>query len=88
MYTSAIYVSYIYGCSAIILVSKLHKNRGYTSKTRNNTVTKYLIGRSYRNDEFDWSFLFRNCIMRVMEIKEKKGGMLHCLVILLVFAIL
>ena len=24
--------------------------------TRNNTVTKQLIGCSYKNDEFDWSF--------------------------------
>ena len=22
-----------------------------------------MIGRSYKNDEFDWSFLFRDCIM-------------------------
>ena len=40
----------------------------YTSITRNNTVTNELIGRSYKNDEFDWSFLFRYCIMRVMEL--------------------
>ena len=41
---------------------------GYTSMTRNNTVTKYLIGRSYKNDKFDWSFLFRVCVKRVMEL--------------------
>ena len=35
---------------------------------RNNTVRKYLIGRSYKNDEFDWSFLFRDSIMRVIEL--------------------
>ena len=35
---------------------------------RNNTVRKYLIGRSYKNDEFDWSFLFCDSIMRVMEL--------------------
>ena len=37
--------------------------------TRNNKVTKYLIGCSYKNDEFDRSFLFRDCIMRVMELQ-------------------
>ena len=36
--------------------------------TRNNAVTKSLIGPSYKNDEFDWSFLFRDCIMRVMKL--------------------
>ena len=41
---------------------------GYTSMTRYNTVTKELIGCSYKNNEFDWSFLFRDCIMPVMEL--------------------
>ena len=36
--------------------------------TPNNTVAKLLIGRSYKNDEFDLSFLFRDCIMHVMEL--------------------
>ena len=36
--------------------------------TLNNTVTKKLIGHSYKNDEFDWSSLFRDYIMRVMEL--------------------
>ena len=37
--------------------------------TRINAVTvKLLIGRSYKNDEFDWSFLFRDCVMRVMKL--------------------
>ena len=35
-------------------------------KQSSHTVTKQSIGRSYKNDEFDWSFLFRDCIMRVM----------------------
>ena len=47
---------------------KIVSKRGYTSMARNNTVTKELIGRSYKNDEFDWSFLFRDCIMRAMEL--------------------
>ena len=32
-----------------------------------------LIGRSYKNDEFDWSCLFRDCIMRVMEYTTQFG---------------
>ena len=33
---------------------------GYISMTRSNTVAKYLIGRSYKDDECDWLFPFRS----------------------------
>ena len=36
--------------------------------SRNKQSRKYLIGRSYKNDEFDWSFLFGDCIMRNMKM--------------------
>ena len=29
--------------------------RGNTFLTRKKTLTKYLIGRSYKNDEYNWS---------------------------------
>ena len=32
------------------------------------------MARSYKNDEFDWSFSFRDCIMRVMEVEPSKIG--------------
>ena len=31
--------------------------------SRNIQSRKYLIGCSYKNDEFDWPFLFGNCII-------------------------
>ena len=43
-------------------------NFGYTFMSRNKQLRKYLIGRSYENDKFDWSFLFRDDIMLVMEV--------------------
>ena len=33
-----------------------------------HAFTKYLIGRSYKNHEFDWLFLFPDCIMHVIEL--------------------
>ena len=27
-----------------------------------------IVGRSYKNEEFDWSFIFHDCVMRVTEI--------------------
>ena len=31
--------------------------------SRNKQSRKYLIGCSHKNDEFDWPFLFGNCII-------------------------
>ena len=36
---------------------------GYTFMSRNKQSRKHLIGRSYKNDEFDWPFLFGDCII-------------------------
>ena len=32
--------------------------------THNKQSQKYLIGRSYKNDEFYWPFLFGDCKLR------------------------
>ena len=42
--------------------SKL-SSRGYTFMSRNKQSRKYLIDRSYKNDKFDWPFLFGDCII-------------------------
>ena len=38
------------------LKGKTVKYFGYTFMSRNRQSRKYLIGRSYRNDEFAWPF--------------------------------
>ena len=37
-------------------VKNILANCGYTFMSRNKQLRKYLIGRSYKNDEFDWPF--------------------------------
>ena len=40
----------------IIIKRKRQGQCGYTSMSRNKQSRKYLIGRSYKNDEFNWPF--------------------------------
>ena len=39
-----------------VLSKRIQPNLGYTFMSRNKQSRKYLIGRSYKNDEFAWPF--------------------------------
>ena len=45
------------------IVMLLERMFGYIIILRNKQSRKYLISRYYKNDEFDWPFLFGVCII-------------------------
>ena len=68
MYASFVYLFKLFRFDFFVETLRFPIHFGLYFSTRNNTVTRYnwLVRRSYKNEECDWS-LFRDCIMRVVE---------------------
>ena len=50
-------IKFLVGSNNVFAPGTADRYLGYTFVSRKKQSRKYLIGRSYKNDEFDWPFL-------------------------------